>query len=294
MLQTCLEARARAPSNRCANSRPVSARAGWIYSAITLDRGETSLSHESRMNLVWISLRRFRIRLSEGRWPSRTLICGLGNGVRILTEFPCRRYSISLREIRSSRSNVSLAREIHQLEKERERRRLNSINSIILRKRSARDNGPALTNRFLHQQSSSMININIATMRGLSPRVSLNLFLAPVYSYVRNGCAPMFMETFVTRVTSVRRVLETSVSACIGIARVSIIADRTGTLHYFCLRKIGMLPAARRFRGDRDRRRVWGREMKTTFRMASNISIILINLFYNMFNWPSVVRNLIS
>lgn len=32
----------------------------------------------------------------------------------------------------------------------------------------------------------------------------------------------MFTNTFVTRVTSVRRVLETSVSACIGNARVSI------------------------------------------------------------------------
>lgn len=67
----------RSCANRCANPRPVSAHTDWIYFAITLDRGKTSLSHESRMNLVWISLPRFRIRLSEGRWPSRTLICGL-------------------------------------------------------------------------------------------------------------------------------------------------------------------------------------------------------------------------
>ncbi|KAL0106045.1 hypothetical protein PUN28_016046 [Cardiocondyla obscurior] len=35
--------------------------------------------------------------------------------------------------------------------------------------------------------------------------------------------------------------------------------DRTGTPHYFCSRKIRTLPAARQFRGDRDRRRVSGR-----------------------------------
>jgi len=176
-----------------------------------------SLSHESRMNLIWISLRRFRIRLSEGRWPSRTLICGLGNGVRILTEFPYRRYSISLRRIRSSRSDVSLVREKKRERKSENAERLNSINSIILRKRLAHDNGAN------ESFPPSTININTATMCELSPSVSLNLFLALVCSYVRNGRAPMFTDTFVTRVTSVCRVLETSVSACISIVRVSII-----------------------------------------------------------------------
>lgn len=46
---------------------------------------------------------------------------------------------------------------------------------------------------------------------------------------------------------------------------------------------------------DRDRRRVWGREEKKgCIPDGRVISITLVDLFYNMFNWPSAVRNLIS
>lgn len=53
---------------------------------------------------------------------------------------------------------------------------------------------------------------------------------------------PMFADTFIIRVKSVRRVHETPVSGYIDVARVSIL-NRTGTLHYFRSRKIGTLPA---------------------------------------------------
>lgn len=62
-----------------------------------------------------------------------------------------------------------LSRERDERESERAPGRLNSINSIILRKQSVRDNGPVLTNRFLRRRSSSAININTVTVRGAVP-----------------------------------------------------------------------------------------------------------------------------